>query len=97
SSARSHAPRPWSSSCPSLSPSLVAERRPFVGVDSHEVREARDLEDLAVMIGEASGTDRAMLLPRARETADDQRDPRARQDVHASEVEDDRLRVALRG
>src|ERR1700704_1164093 len=56
---------------------------PFVGgrcvrlicVQGNEVGEARDLEDLAVVVGEAAGGQAAPLGSRTAEQSDDQRDP----------------------
>src|SRR3954452_22473749 len=57
----------------------------------HEVRQPRDLEDLAVVVGEPAGREVHGLRPRLREQAHDQRDAGAVDVVGAGEVEDDRV------
>src|SRR5919108_2968700 len=62
--------------------------------DPHEVRQARDLEDLAVVVRESAGGHLDPARAGIREQPDDQRDARAVDVVRAGEVQDDRVRVA---
>src|SRR5712664_4363341 len=67
--------------------SLTFQSRALVGEDLHEVREPRDLEDLAVVVAESRRPDRAAVLPRTGEDPDDERDPRAGEELDTAEVQ----------
>src|SRR5215211_2150798 len=65
----------------------------FVGEDAHEVREARDVEDLHVMLAQVAGEQAPMRRARPGEQADDQGYPGRVDVVDPLEVEQDRLRL----
>src|SRR6478735_5029258 len=62
--------------------------------DRHEVGQPRDLEDLAVMVGQPERRDLDPACARLGQEADDQRDPRAVDVVGPGEVQCDRPRLA---
>src|SRR4051812_34249105 len=62
----------------------------------HEVREPRDLEDLAVVVREPAGREVDGLRARLRQQAHHQRDARAVDVVRAGEVEDHRVAAGRR-
>src|SRR5215218_930779 len=65
----------------------------FVGEDAHEVREARDVEDLHVMLAQVAGEQAPMRRARPGEQAYDQGYPGRVDVVDPLEVEQDRIRV----
>src|SRR5215217_486639 len=65
----------------------------FVGEDAHEVREARDVEDLHVVLAQVAGKQALVRSARLGEQADDQGYTGRVDVVDALEVEQDRLRV----
>src|SRR5579884_2330583 len=67
---------------------------PFVVEDGHEVRQPRDPEDLAVVIGQATGLHLASRLPGFGQQADDEGDAGRVDVVDAAEVQDQHRRVA---
>src|SRR5687767_9953360 len=73
------------------------DRAVLVGVDPHEVAQAGDGEDLAVVLAEPEGAHRAVLLAGPGQEPDDQGDPGRVDVVDRGEVEHDRGRVVLDG
>src|SRR5919107_4536575 len=65
----------------------------FVGEDAHEVREARDVEDLHVMLAQVAGKQALMRSARPGEQADDQGYTGRVDVVDLLEVEQDRVRL----
>src|SRR5918997_5734927 len=65
----------------------------FIGEDAHEVREARDVEDLHVVLAQVAGEQALMRSARPGEQADDQGYTGRVDVVDPLEVEQDRLRV----
>src|ERR687895_1044919 len=66
-------------------------------LDGHEIRQPRDLEDLAVVVRQAGGPYLHVSCARLREQADDQRDARAVDVLDLREVERYGARIAARG
>src|SRR5438105_586301 len=77
----------------SLSGSRTNDRRQrgarFIGNDAHEIRQAGDLEDFAVVLTQTKRGDGAVLLAGARQHAHDQREAGAVDIGGADEIEQD--------
>src|SRR6266566_5822213 len=68
-----------------------------IGKELDEVRQPGDVEDLAVVRGQAAGDNLPAFGPRPGEHADDQRDAGGVDVVHRGEVEHDRAHFRARG
>src|SRR4028118_109210 len=97
--------RHWREPC-SPPPRRAARRSPgprlvqgalLVREDAHEVREAGDVEDLDVVLGEATGREVALRGAGPGQEAHDQGDTRGVDVVHALKVEEDGIGVPLLG
>src|SRR5215211_6398164 len=69
----------------------------FVGEDAHEVRQARDVEDLNVMLAQVAGEQALVRSARPGKQSDDQCYPGRVDVVYPLEVEQDGLRVVALG
>src|SRR3972149_9204661 len=78
---------------PCRSQGHVADGGRLVREDLHEVGKPGDLEDLAVVVGQATRGDRPLVLPGLREDPHDQRDAGRVDVVDVAEVQQDRSRA----
>jgi len=76
---------------------LCIERTCLIDIDAHKIGQARDLEDLDVMVAQAASDKATLRCTRFPKQADDQRNAGAVDIIHRAEVEHDELRVVAFG